>query len=136
MSEHCLWIPCHSKGKALLLSRTWEKLHRQYHDLFPAAENPEDTGVVTQWQVGKPILRLYCNMVKKARLECHCIFVPLSACACEEIELPCLCIISCGVLSLHSFSIFVLYKCRTMPCSFHEGPFVLILAKKIFSRVQ
>lgn len=62
--------------------RGHRKKYRQSHNLFPAAENPKDPRVVTQWQVGKPILRLYYNMVKMAGFECGCICIPLSACVC------------------------------------------------------
>lgn len=141
-----MWVktPCAfhitAKAKHLYCQRTQEKLHRQNHNLFPAAENPRDTRVVTQQQVGKPILRLYYNMVKMAGLKFHCIFIPLSACAREEILFVCLCIFSCEcfrVVCFFSFFLSLYYtnpgRCPLLFMRVHSYSF---LQRKSHSKVQ
>lgn len=121
--------------------RGHRKKYRQSHNLFPAAENPKDPRVVTQWQVGKPILRLYYNMVKMAGFECRCICIPLSACACEKIQLVCLCIFSCDSFSVvcFLFNLFLsLYYTNPGQCPvlFMRIQSYVFLQRKFHSKVQ
>jgi len=104
-----LWIPCHSKGKAPLLSEDTGTIAQAEPRFIPSCWKPQRYQSGHTVAGGKPILRLYYDAVKMAGFECRFVFIPRSACACEEIQLIRLCIFSCVCFGAVCF-LFTLFQ--------------------------